>query len=62
MRKKILLKLFCGKIDKFIQKAKTELGQAQHNWNLGFAEAEIGTELGNIRIDRKLQNESYSTT
>ena len=29
------------------KQAGAELGQAQHNWKLGLAEAEVGAELGN---------------
>ena len=29
------------------KQAEAELGQAQHNWKLGFAEAEFTAEFGN---------------
>ena len=38
-------KLGTVKIEK--EQAEAELDQAQHNWKLGFAEAEVGDELGN---------------
>ena len=30
-----------------MEQAEAELGQAQHNWKLGFAEAEVGAEFSN---------------
>ena len=33
-----------------MKQAEAELGQAQHNWKLGFAEAEVGAELGNKNV------------